>query len=53
MIARSTITREGLIIDGQPFYLLAGSVHYFRWPRGEWRNILLKANRIEEGVCHV
>lgn len=36
-------TRDGLKINGQPLYLLAGQVHYFRYPRAEWRDILLKA----------
>ncbi|MCB9133424.1 MAG: beta-galactosidase [Anaerolineales bacterium] len=38
-----TLDRNGLSIDGRPFYLLSGVIHYFRWPRGEWRDILLKA----------
>lgn len=39
----SAVTRDGLLIDGQPVYLLSGVIHYFRWPRGEWRAVLLKA----------
>ena len=42
-MAQSTITRDGLCIDGVPVYLLSGVIHYFRWPRGEWRDVLLKA----------
>ncbi len=38
-----TLARQGIDIDGQPFFLLAGQVHYFRYPRGEWRDLLLKA----------
>ena len=38
-----TCTRDGLLIDGKPFFLLAGQVHYFRWPRAEWRHVLLTA----------
>ena len=41
--AISTITRDGLFINSQPVYLLSGVIHYFRWPQGEWRDILLKA----------
>jgi hypothetical protein len=35
--------RNGLLVDGQPLYLLAGQLHYFRWPRAEWRDLLLRA----------
>ncbi len=38
-----TLTRDGLFLDGQPFYLLAGQIHYFRFPQAEWRSILLTA----------
>ena len=37
------MTRDGLFIDGQHVYLLSGVIHYFRWPRSEWRSLLLKA----------
>lgn len=37
------VTRDGIAIDGQPFPLLAGQLHYFRYPRAEWRDLLLKA----------
>ena len=37
------LDRNGLSIAGRPFYLLSGVIHYFRWPRGEWRDVLLKA----------
>lgn len=33
----------GVLIDGQPFYLLSGCIHYFRWPRAEWRPLLEQA----------
>lgn len=39
----SAITRDGLLVNGEPVYLLSGVIHYFRWPRGEWRELLLKA----------
>ncbi|HEU5098564.1 MAG TPA: beta-galactosidase [Roseiflexaceae bacterium] len=38
-----TITRQGIHIDGRPFILLAGQLHYFRYPKAEWRDLLLKA----------
>lgn len=38
-----TLDRDGLAIDGQPLYLLAGQIHYFRYPRAEWREVLLEA----------
>ena len=37
------VTREGIQIDGRLFTLLAGQLHYFRYPRAEWRDLLLKA----------
>ncbi|MCS6844333.1 MAG: beta-galactosidase [Caldilineales bacterium] len=42
-MSRVQVTRDGLTVDGRPLYLLAGQVHYFRWPRAEWREVLLKA----------
>jgi len=38
-----TCTQDGLHINGHPFYLLSGQIHYFRWPRAEWRDLLLTA----------
>ncbi|MFN8480769.1 MAG: beta-galactosidase [Kouleothrix sp.] len=38
-----SVTRAGIAIDGQPFTLLAGQLHYFRYPQAEWRDLLLKA----------
>jgi beta-galactosidase len=38
-----SLTRDGITIDGQPFTLLAGQLHYFRFPKGEWHDQLLKA----------
>jgi beta-galactosidase len=38
-----SLGRDGLVIDGQPVYLLGAVIHYFRYPRGEWRELLLKA----------
>ena len=42
-MSRILCNRDGLVLDGQPLYLLAGQLHYFRWPRAEWRDLLLKA----------
>lgn len=38
-----SIDRDGLRLNGEPWYLLAGCVHYFRWPRAEWRPLLEQA----------
>ena len=38
-----SVTRDGISIDGRPFILLAGQLHYFRYPKAEWRDLLLKA----------
>ncbi|NNJ12529.1 beta-galactosidase, partial [Chloroflexales bacterium ZM16-3] len=37
------VMREGVVIDGRPIFLLSGCVHYFRWPRAEWRPLLEQA----------
>jgi hypothetical protein len=37
-----TLGREGLSIDGRPFFLLSGCLHYFRYPHAEWRDLLLQ-----------
>jgi hypothetical protein len=37
------LTRDGLTVDNQPLFLLAGQLHYFRYPRAEWRDLLRKA----------
>ena len=42
-MSRILCGRDGLVLDGRPLYLLAGQLHYFRWPRAEWRDLLLKA----------
>ena len=28
--SRVAVTRDGILIDGQPLFLLAGQLHYFR-----------------------
>ncbi|MFV9504418.1 MAG: beta-galactosidase [Oscillochloridaceae bacterium umkhey_bin13] len=43
MASSVQLDRTGLWLDGQPFYLLAGCVHYFRWPHTEWRALLEQA----------
>ncbi|WP_028459954.1 beta-galactosidase [Chloroflexus sp. Y-396-1] len=37
------VTRNGIELDGRPWYLLAGCIHYMRWPRAEWRPLLEQA----------
>ncbi|KPV48348.1 hypothetical protein SE17_38540, partial [Kouleothrix aurantiaca] len=37
------ITRQGILLDGKPFALLGGQLHYFRYPESEWRDLLLNA----------
>lgn len=39
---RLTIDPEGFRLDGDPFRLLAGAIHYFRVPRAYWRDRLIK-----------
>jgi hypothetical protein len=41
--SRVAVTRDGILIDDQPLFLLAGQLHYFRWPRAEWRDLLAQA----------
>ena len=38
-----TLDRNGLAINGQRLYMLAGQIHYFRYPKAEWRSLLLAA----------
>ena len=37
------VDRNGLQIDGQSLYMLAGQLHYFRFPKDEWRHLLRTA----------
>ncbi|MBP7687233.1 MAG: beta-galactosidase [Thermoflexales bacterium] len=39
----ATLSRDGLLINDRPFYILSGVVHYFRWPKAEWRDLLMTA----------
>ena len=41
--SRVAVTRDGILIDNEPLFLLAGQLHYFRWPRAEWRSLLAQA----------
>ena len=41
--SRVAVTRDGILIDDKPLFLLAGQLHYFRWPRAEWRALLVQA----------
>ncbi len=43
MCASVRVNRNGIELDGKPFYLLSGCIHYFRWPRAEWRALLEQA----------
>lgn len=43
MHATVRVGRQGIELDGRPFYLLSGCIHYFRWPRAEWRPLLEQA----------
>ena len=29
-----------LLVDGKPFYLRGGEIHYFRLKQGDWRNCI-------------
>ena len=37
-----TIRDGQFLLDGEPFRLLSGAIHYFRVPRAYWRDRLLK-----------
>ena len=41
-MARFEIGEKDFLLDGQPFRLLAGAIHYFRVPREYWRDRLRK-----------
>ena len=36
------VDTEGFKLDGRPFRIIAGAIHYFRVPRAYWRDRLLK-----------
>ena len=37
-----TIEKDGFYLDGKPFRIVAGAIHYFRVPAEYWRDRLLK-----------
>ena len=37
-----SISKEGFLLNGEPFTIVAGAVHYFRIPKEYWRDRLLK-----------
>lgn len=37
-----SISKEDFLLDGEPFRILSGSLHYFRIPRAYWKDRLLK-----------
>lgn len=39
-MSKIKIEKDGLILDGKPFYLAAGDMHYFRFFPGGWRRRL-------------
>ncbi|RAP76070.1 beta-galactosidase [Paenibacillus montanisoli] len=36
---------KSFIRDGERIWIVGGEIHYFRYPRGEWRDVLLRAKR--------
>lgn len=37
-----TIEKDGFYLNGEPFRIIAGAIHYFRVPREYWRDRLIK-----------
>ena len=37
-----TVEKDGFYLNGKPFRIIAGAIHYFRVPRAYWRDRLLK-----------
>ena len=46
-MSRLTIDPDGFHLDGAPFRLIAGAIHYFRVPRAYWRDRLEKLRLVE------
>jgi len=51
-----TYDKEGFYLDGEPFQIRSGSIHYFRHVRGYWRDRLMKLraagfNTVETYTC--
>ncbi|MBQ3078429.1 MAG: beta-galactosidase [Clostridia bacterium] len=41
-MATFSIEKDGFMLNGEPFRILSGAIHYFRVPREYWRDRLLK-----------
>lgn len=55
-MANLTYKGKSFYLDGEPFVILSGAMHYFRIPREYWRDRLLKLkecgfNTVETYVC--
>ena len=55
-MATLTYDNSQFYLDGKPFYILSGTIHYFRVPREYWRDRLLKLkecgfNTVETYTC--
>ena len=49
-MGRFTIEKDGFYLNGEPFRVLAGAIHYFRIPKQYWRDRLEKLNKDEVGT---
>ena len=55
-MATLTYDKSQFYLDGKPFYILSGTIHYFRVPREYWYDRLLKLkecgfNTVETYTC--
>ena len=41
-MSKFTIEKDGFYLNGEPFRVLAGAIHYFRVPAEYWRDRLIK-----------
>ena len=39
------IKSDNFYLDGKPFQIIAGAIHYFRVPKAYWEDRLLKLER--------
>ena len=51
-----TYDKSGFYLNGEPFHIISGTIHYFRVPRGYWRDRLQKLkecgfNTVETYTC--
>jgi beta-galactosidase len=51
-----TYDKSGFYLNGKPFHIISGTIHYFRVPRGYWRDRLQKLkecgfNTVETYTC--